>query len=88
MKDERTVPGRYRTAGFLGPISSCFTLAWLASHRDRLHTLLLGGKRLSLLVIWDRKGAALAERTDAEVDAIRTLVYGERPVDVMREKRQ
>lgn len=74
--DERTLEGENRVAGFLGPQSSSFTLAWLAGHRDRLRTLILGGKRLSVLVVWDRKGTQEVHRTEAEVDAIRTIVYG------------
>lgn len=74
--DERSLNGRYRMAGLLGPMSSTFTLAWLASHRDRLRTLALGGKRLSVLVVWDTKGLALADRSDDDVDAVYQLVYG------------
>ena len=75
--DERTITGRYRTAGYLGPWSSSITLAWLASHRGRLHTLLAGGKRISMLVIWDTRGAELVKRSEADVAAIDTLVNGE-----------
>lgn len=78
--DERVLSGRNRAVGFLGPLASTFTLAWLATHRDRLHTFLLGGKRLSVLVVWDTAGSALADRSDADVEAIRQIVYGDRPV--------
>lgn len=75
--DERVATRWDRTAGYLGPRASTFTLAWLASHRDRLRTLILGGKRLSVLFIWDTKGAQEAERTDPDMDAIYQLVYGD-----------
>jgi hypothetical protein len=81
LSDERTVSGKNRAAGFLGPLASSFTLAWLASHRGRLRTLLLGGKRLSVLVVWDTKGAALVEHPEADVVAIRQLVHGDCKVD-------
>lgn len=76
IPDERVLSGKYRTVGVLGPRASSFTLAWLATHRDRLRTVLLGGKRLSVLVVWDKRGAETVVRTDAEVDALRTVVYG------------
>lgn len=74
--DERSVVWRDRMAGALGPHSSSMMLAWLASHRDRLRTLILGGKRLSVLVIWDSGGAEKTDRTEADVAAIEQLVYG------------
>lgn len=74
--DERTVTGKYRTLGFLGPKSSSFTLAWLATHRDRLRTLVAGGKRLSVLVIWDTQGARQLHHDEDEVEAMRRIVYG------------
>lgn len=77
--DERTVEGRYRVFGYLGPVSSCFTLVWLATHRDRLRTIVLGGKRLSVLVIWDTQGDRPACRSDADVEAVRQVVYGDPP---------
>lgn len=79
MGDEHTLPGRNRLVGFLGPVSSSFTLAWLATHRGRLRTMVLGGRRLSVLVIWDRQGSGKVEHSDAEVDAIYQLVYGRAP---------
>ena len=75
--DDHSITVADRTVAALGPHSSSFTLAWLASHRDRLRTLLLGGRRLSLLVVWDREGRTPApERSQLEVDAIETVVYG------------
>lgn len=76
LPDERTVRTEYGVIGFLGNISSSFTLAWLASHRDRLSTFIVGRKRLSVLVIWDSKGAALAARDDIDVAAIGRLTFG------------
>jgi hypothetical protein len=76
-EDEHIFTGVSRAVGLLGPRSSSFTLAWLASHRDRLTTLMLGGKRVVLLLIYDKKGGANVERTDGEVAAIGTIVYGE-----------
>jgi hypothetical protein len=75
--DERTVSGKYRAAGYLGPLSSSFTLAWLASHRGRLRSLLLGGKRLSILVVWDTEGSEDVDHPTADVVAIRQLVHGD-----------
>lgn len=70
-------PTRNRLWGFMGPVASSFTLAWLATHRGRLRTLILGGRRLSVLVVWDRKGTEELDHSEAEVDALRTIVYGE-----------
>lgn len=78
LDDDHTLTGRLRTVGWLGPVSSCFTLAWLATHRDRLHTFVLGGKRLSVLVIWDERGEELANRSEADVDAVRQIVRGDK----------
>lgn len=83
-RDERTVRSFYRVGGYLGPWSSSLTLAWLAAHRERLHSLILSGKRLSLLVIWDTKGTQDACRSDADVEAIRTLVNGGDPIECDR----
>jgi hypothetical protein len=79
ITDERTMRTEHRVAGYLGPRSSSFTLAWLASHRERLRTLLVGGKRLSVLVIWDTQGAREVDRNDADVEALRQVVLGDRP---------
>lgn len=77
--DEHTIRRERGPIGFLGPISSSLTLAWLASHRGRLRTLIVGGQRLSFLVIWDRQGnTSCPERTDVEVEALRTVVFGPR----------
>jgi len=78
-RDERTITRHERTVGYLGPWSSTFTLAWLASHRDRLRTLLLGGRRLSILVVWDTEGRKVAARSEDDIQAIYQLVNGERP---------
>jgi hypothetical protein len=79
MMDERALTRRNRIIGFLGPRSSSFTLAWLATHRDRLRSMVLGGKRLTVLVIYDRRGAELVPHDDVELEAIRRLVYGPEP---------
>lgn len=76
--DETVIEGRYRAFGLLGPFSSTVTLVWLATHRGRLRTLLLGGKRLSVLVIWDTAGARLVKRSDVDIEAMRQIVYGDR----------
>lgn len=76
LADEHTIDGRGRLWGFLGPVASSFTFAWLATHRGRLRTLVIGGRRLSFLVVWDSKGDDLVDHDDDEVDAIRRLVYG------------
>lgn len=75
-RDERTLTGRHRTCGYLGPWSSSFTFAWLATHRDRLQTLILGGKRLSMLFVWDSRGAEPVHRSEQEIEAVRTIVLG------------
>lgn len=75
-RDEHAIQTEHHICGYLGPWSSCFTLAWLASHRDRLRSLILGGKRLTILVVWDTAGTRDAARSDEDVDAIRTLVNG------------
>jgi hypothetical protein len=78
--DERALRLGDRTVGVLGPMSSSFTLAWLASHRGRLRTALLGGHRLSILIVYDRHGRKRVQRSDADVDAIRQIALGsERP---------
>jgi hypothetical protein len=77
MRDDRTITRGERAIGFLGPQSSSATLAWLASHRGRLHSFILGGRRLSLWVGWDSKGSEYVDRSDDDVAAIYQLVYGE-----------
>jgi hypothetical protein len=78
MSDERVI-GKARRYGFLGPVASSFTLCWLASHRGRLRSLILGGRRLVVIVAWDSKGTERnPRRTDAEVEAIRLITYGPR----------
>lgn len=74
--DERVIRRDTGPIGYLGPFSSSFTLAWLATHRDRLRTLILGGRRLSVLLIWDTKGGTYVDHDDEEVAAIKRLVYG------------
>lgn len=83
--DEHTISGKYRTAGVLGPVSSCFTLAWLASHRGRLRTLLLGGKKLGVLVMWDSQGGKTVDRSADDERAIAQLVYGRVPAAMTEE---
>ena len=61
---------RYEAAG---AYLTGLTLCWLAAHRW-IRSLLLGGKRLTVLVLWDPKGAAAADIGDADLDAIRQLV--------------
>lgn len=67
-----------RTVALCGHKASSFTLAWLATHRDRLRTLVLGGKRLSILIVWDEKGSEQVEHSDAEIDALAMIVRGEK----------
>lgn len=74
--DERALTWRDRTIGLLGPVSSSFTLAWLATHRRRLRMLLLGGHRLSVLFVWDAKGQQRVDHDDDEVAALQRIVYG------------
>jgi hypothetical protein len=76
VRGERSLTWRGRSIGLLGPFASSFTLAWLATHRGRLYSLLLGGKRLSLLVIYDSHGKRIVQRDDREIDAIKTIVWG------------
>jgi hypothetical protein len=65
-----------RVIGYMGKRASSFTLAWLASHRDRLRTWIVAGHRLSVLVIWDDQGTRKVERNDADLEAIEQLTYG------------
>lgn len=74
---ERAVGRGERVWGYFTGRKASFTLAWLATHRDRLRLLVLGGKRLSLIVLWDDKGMERVDHSDAEVAALRTIVYGE-----------
>lgn len=74
--DEHVVGFGDRTIGALGPLASVFTLAWLASHRDRLRTLIVGGHRLSVLVIWDSAGRKHATRSEDDIRAVYQLTYG------------
>lgn len=76
MSDERSLTIGGRAVGLFGPVSSSVLLAWLASHRHRLRTVLLGGGRLSVLIIWDRKGYELVQRSSADEAAIYQLTYG------------
>lgn len=65
-----------RVWGYFTHRKASFTLAWLATHRDRLRLLVLGGKRLSVLIVWDEKGAETVDHDDAEVLALQRIVYG------------
>lgn len=77
LTDERSISTEHRVAGLLGPRSTSFTLAWLARHRGRLHSLLLGGRRLTLLVIYDHGGAEPAPRpSELEVACLRVVING------------
>lgn len=77
--DEHVLNGENWIVGFLGPLASTFTLAWLASHRGRLRSIVLGTKRLTILVSYDTKGGEDADRSGEVLDAIYTLVYGQPP---------
>lgn len=81
MRDNHSITLCDRTIGVLGPLASSFTLAWLATHRGRLRTLVLGGRKLSVLVVWDRAGRTLVDHDDDEVAALRRIVYGPRKKD-------
>lgn len=74
----RTLPGG-RMLGLFGHLASSFTLAWMASHRGRLRTILIGGRRLSIILSWDTKGREKVERDQDTLDAIYTLTYGVKP---------
>lgn len=74
---EHVADFRGRALGVLGARASSMTLAWLASHRDRFRTVLLGGHRLSVLVIWDRRGGEKVDRSGDDERAIYQLTYGE-----------
>ena len=80
LDDDHALTMCDRAVGFLGPTSSSFTLAWLATHRDRLRTFIAGGKRLSVLIVWDTRGAQTVDHDDDEVDAIARIVYGPEPL--------
>jgi hypothetical protein len=73
-RDERVIERGDRLIGYLGPWASCLTLAWLASHRNRLRMLTFGGHKLSVLIMWDTKGRTRVNRTPAQDEAIRTLI--------------
>lgn len=51
-------------------------LVWLASHRGRLRSLVLGGKHLSVIVLWDSAGNCKVHRTEAEENAMGVIVHG------------
>lgn len=76
MRDDKTITRRDRVVGYMGTRASSFTLAWLASHRDRLRTLIFAGHRLSVLLIWDSQGNRKVPRTEMDRAAIEQLTYG------------
>lgn len=76
MRDEHTLRRNDRIIGTLGPHASTFTLAWLATHRDRLHTFIAGGHHLSILIVWDRKGRTSVEHDKVEILALKRIVDG------------
>lgn len=83
--DEHTVGlGRYFRAGYLGPVASSFTLAWLATHRGRLRTFLFGLKRLTITVSWDTGGGRSLDHDEAEIEALRRIVYGPKKTNQKR----
>lgn len=78
MKNNYTVTrGDHFVAGVQGPPTTEFTLTWLAFHRNRLWSAILGFKHLTFIVIWDTKGGEYApEKTDADIAAMRQIVFG------------
>lgn len=87
LADEHSVNSEHYVAGLLGPRSTSFTLAWLARHRGRLHSLLLGGRRLTLLVVYDSGGAKPTPRpSELEVACLRVVINGD-PEPVRQEPR-
>lgn len=76
LRDEHALKLGDRAIVLGGPLTTSLTLAWLASHRGRLRSLIFGGHRLSVLVVWDRKGRELVERSDEDVAALARVVYG------------
>lgn len=76
IADERTIKRNDRIAGYLGPVASSFTLAWLASHRNRLRSFILGGHKISVVVAYDSKATKRLRHEAVEVAALETIVYG------------
>lgn len=79
---------RDRMIGLLGHRQSSFLMAWLASHRGRLSTLILGGHRFSLALFYDNAGSKQVSRSKADEHAIYQLTYGEPWPKTKEEKEQ
>lgn len=75
--DEHTIRRGNRTVGIFGPRSASLLLVWLASHRNRLHAFLVGGHRLSIVILWDSKGGLPVARTDGDLRAMKIVALGE-----------
>lgn len=73
---ERSIGRGDRGVSLMDERASVFTFAWLATHRDRLHTLLFRGKRLSLIVLWDDKGDEPIDHDEDEIHALLRIVDG------------
>lgn len=80
LGDRRTLRVGDRMIELAGPRTTALLLCWLAAHR-RIRSLTLGGKRLSVLVLWDPQGSAEAGYSDADVDAMERLTFGDQGGD-------
>lgn len=68
--------GGHAVGVFTG-VGASVLCGWLARHRGRLRILLFGGKKLSVLVIYDREGSReLPAITLEEAEAVRVLATG------------
>lgn len=71
-------------AELMGPKVSSYTFGWLAAHRGRLRTLMIGTTRLVFIVARDSSPDTPSENAPADLEAIAQLVYGDgrlRPSD-------
>lgn len=80
MKDRKIQKGD-RMLGLFGHRGSQITAAFVALHRNRLTTLLIGGKRLSFMVVWDSKASeSVVPLSETEAAALRVLVDADLPL--------
>lgn len=63
----------------LSPRDTRFMLLWLATHRDRLRSLVLGTSHFTVVLIHDRDGDKTVDRSPVELDAMFTLMNGYPP---------
>lgn len=70
---ERKLHWRNRVVAIMGPFMTSFTFAWMAAHRGRIRSVLLGGHRFGVIFFWDKGAGEEHNTTELDIAAIRVL---------------